>query len=87
MTMQQSAVRYGQRRLTRRLGRALPWIGTALALAAAASTIRRKGVMRGTVDTALNAIPFVGGLKTAAEIVRGRDFFPDRLATKRARSR
>lgn len=78
MTMQQSALRYGQRRLTRRLGRALPWIGTALALAALASTIRRKGLVRGTVDTALNAIPFVGGVKTAAEIVRGRDFFPDR---------
>jgi len=78
MTLQQSALRYGQRRLSRRLGRALPWIGTALALAAVASTIRRKGVVRGTADTALNAIPFVGGLKTAAEIIRGRDFFPDR---------
>ena len=78
MTMQQSAMRYGQRRLTRRLGRALPWIGTTLALAALASTIRRKGFVRGTLDTTLNAIPFVGGVKTAAEIARGRDFFPDR---------
>jgi hypothetical protein len=78
MTIQQQALRYGQRRMTRRLGRAIPWIGTALALATMAATIRRKGFMRGTADTALNAIPFVGGLKTAAEIVRGRDFLPDR---------
>ena len=78
MTIQQQARRYGQRRVTRRLSRALPWIGTALALATVAATIRRKGFIGGTADTALNAIPFVGGLKTAAEIVRGRDFFPDR---------
>jgi hypothetical protein len=78
MTIQQRALRYGQRRVTRRLGRALPWIGTAIALATVAATIRRKGFMRGTADTALNAIPFIGGMKTAAEIIRGQDFFPDR---------
>jgi hypothetical protein len=78
MTIQQQALRYGQRRVTGRLGRALPWIGTAIALLALGSRIRRKGLMRGTADTALNAVPVVGGLKTLTEIVRGRDFFPDR---------
>ena len=29
-------------------------------------------------DTALDFIPFVGGVKNAAEAVRGRDFIPDR---------
>jgi hypothetical protein len=29
-------------------------------------------------DSALNAIPFVGGLKNAVEVVRGRDFIRDR---------
>jgi hypothetical protein len=81
MTMQQQALRYGQRRVTRRLGRAIPWIGTAIALFTIGSTIRRKGVMRGTADTALNAIPFVGGLKNLAEIVRGRDLLADRRRT------
>ena len=81
MTIQQQALRYGQRRVTRRLGRAIPWIGTAIALITLGSTIRRKGVMRGTADTALNAIPFVGGLKNLAEIVRGRDLFADRRRT------
>ena len=78
MSIQQQALRYGQRRVTRRLSRAIPWIGTAIALITIGSTIRRKGVMRGTADTALNAIPFVGGLKNLAEIVRGRDLFADR---------
>jgi hypothetical protein len=78
MTIQQQALRYGQRRVTRRLGRALPWIGTAIALAALGSQIRRKGLVRGSADTALNAVPVVGALKTLAEVVRGRDFFPDK---------
>jgi len=78
MTIQQHALRYGQRRLTRRLGRAIPLLGTAIALLALGSRIRRKGVMRGAADTALDAMPLVGGLKVMAEMVRGRDFFPDR---------
>jgi len=78
MTIQQQALRYGQRRVTRRLGRALPWIGTAIALAALGSQIRRKGLVRGSADTALNAVPVVGALKSLVEIVRGRDFFPDK---------
>ena len=78
MTIKQQAINYGQRRVSRRLSRALPWIGTAIAVMAFASTVRRKGVMRGTADSALNAVPIVGGLKTLVEIVRGREFFPDK---------
>lgn len=65
-------------RLLRRVTRALPWIGTLVALAAIASTVRRKGLAPGLVDTALNAIPVVGGVKAVAEVVRGRDFIRDR---------
>ena len=82
MTIPQQALRYGQRRVTRRLTRALPWIGTAVALATLASTLRRKGFVRGAADSALNAIPVVGGLKGLAEIARGRDFFPDRNSAR-----
>jgi len=56
----------------------MPWIGTALALAAVGAAIRRKGLVAGTMDTALNAIPVVGAAKTTAEMIRGRDFIPDR---------
>ena len=78
MGIQQQAARYARRRVTRRVARSLPWVGAVVALATLGSTIRRKGLMRGTVDTALNAIPWVGGLKGAAEMVRGRDFIADR---------
>ena len=78
MTIQQQALKYGQRRATRRLARALPWIGTAIALITLRSRIRSKGLMRGSADTALNAMPVVGTLKGLAEVVRGRDFFRDK---------
>jgi hypothetical protein len=76
----QNAVRFGQIRLAQRVGRFLPWVGAAIALYALAEAIRHKGVLGGSVDTALNAIPFVGGAKNAAEVIRGRDFIRDRHA-------
>ncbi|HET7695766.1 MAG TPA: hypothetical protein VFK57_08675 [Vicinamibacterales bacterium] len=71
-------VRWGGARLSRRLSRSVPWIGGAIALATVVSTMRRKGVFGGMMDTGLNAIPFVGAAKNTVELVRGRDFFPDR---------
>lgn len=83
MTVRQQAVRYGVARygalrLTRRLSRSVPWIGAGLALLALGATIRRKGVVRGTIDTALDCIPVLGAVKGAAEAIRGRDFICDR---------
>ena len=69
---------YGSRRITRRVTRAMPWVGGLLALATLAGTIRRKGWIGGTADTALDFIPFVGGAKNLAEAARGRDFIRDK---------
>jgi hypothetical protein len=49
-----------------------------LALATLGAAIRRKGTVRGTVDTALDFTPVVGGIKNMAEVMRGRDFISDR---------
>jgi hypothetical protein len=64
--------------MARRLLRAAPWVGSLVALATLGAAIRRKGALRGTADTVLDFIPFVGGVKNAAEVVRGRDFLRDR---------
>ena len=44
------------------------------------ATMRRKGVVGGALDTGLNAVPFVGAAKNVFELMRGRDFIPDRRA-------
>lgn len=72
---------YAGRKLARRLTRSIPYIGALVALATLGSAIRRKGVVRGTVHSALDAIPFVGGAKNLAEVARGRDFLRDRVDT------
>ncbi len=87
MTMTAHVVRWGGARLARRLARSMPWIGMAIAVVTVGSTIRRKGVIGGTLDTGLNAIPIVGAAKTIVEVVRGRDFFPDRFGPSRDPSR
>lgn len=78
MRISQQIGRYAEIRLTRRLTRTLPWVGGAIALLTIGHAIRRKGVLGGTLHTTLDFIPFVGGVKTLAEMARGRDFFPDK---------
>lgn len=56
----------------------MPIIGAAIAVATVVATIRRKGVISGSLDTGLNAMPVVGAVKNVVEMMRGRDFFPDR---------
>jgi hypothetical protein len=79
MTLANRVARWGGARLSSRVGRSIPWIGAAIAVATVFSTIRRKGVISGTLDTGLNAIPVVGAAKNMVEVIRGRDFFPDRF--------
>jgi hypothetical protein len=78
MTMTNRMARWGGARLSRRLARSVPWIGAAVGIATVVSTMRRKGVISGVFDTGLNSLPLIGAAKNAVELVRGRDFFPDR---------
>ena len=84
MSVATHVARYAQRRLTRKLVRAIPILGAVVAVATFGAAMRRKGVVNGTVDTALDFTPFVGFVKNAVEIVRGRDLFADRPAGSRA---
>ena len=69
--------RWGAVRVARRVGVSAPVVGVFFALGALAAAIRRKGLVRGTADTALNVMPVVGTAKTAVELMRGRDFLRD----------
>lgn len=78
MALPQQIKQYASRKLTRRLYRSMPWIGGAVALVTIVGAIRRKGWVGGTLDTALDFIPFVGGAKNFAEATRGSDFIRDK---------
>lgn len=87
MSMTNRITRWGGARLSRRLGKSIPWIGAAVALATVGATMRRKGLISGALDTGLNSIPFLGFAKNTVEVVRGRDFFPDRYGPSAQGSR
>ena len=76
--MKDHAVRWAGARMSRRMARSLPWIGAVVGAATMFSAMRRKGVISGALDTGINAVPFVGMTKNAVEVMRGRDFFPDK---------
>jgi hypothetical protein len=78
MTLGTRLTRLGGARLSRRMSRTIPILGAAIAVVTVVATMRRKGVISGVLDTGLNAMPGIGLAKNAIEIVRGRDFFPDR---------
>jgi hypothetical protein len=69
--------RVAGRKLLRRVTRGIPFVGTAVALAFLAETVRRKGMTKGVLDTTLDAVPFLGTLKFGVELVTG-EWFPDR---------
>ena len=84
MTISSQALQYGKRRVTRKLLRAVPLLGAVVAIATLGQAIRRKGLFPGSIDTALDFIPFVGGVKNTVEIARGRDFIRDRAGVARS---
>ena len=74
---------YAGRKIARRLTRSIPYIGAAIAILTVGSAIRRKGLVRGVVNSGLDAIPFLGGAKNLAEAARGRDFLRDKEVAAR----
>lgn len=59
----------------RRLVKAVPIVGPAVAVFAGVSNVRRKGLVLGGVDTALDLIPWVGRAKALYEFFQG-DIIP-----------
>ena len=78
MTLTKQVSQYARGRLVRRLSRSMPWIGAVVAIAAIGTAIRRKGLLGGAFDTALDATPGIGAVKNAYEAIRGRDFIKDK---------
>jgi hypothetical protein len=63
--------------VAKRLAKAVPFGGAAVALALLGNDIKKKGVVGGVVNSGIDAIPFVGLAKNAVELFRG-DFIRDK---------
>ena len=63
--------------VAKRVAKSVPFGGTAVAIVLVGSDIRNKGVVKGLLNSGIDAIPFVGLAKNAVELVRG-DFIADK---------
>jgi hypothetical protein len=61
----------------KRIGKAIPYVGTAMAIGLVGYDIKRKGVVYGVINSGLDAIPFVGLGKNVIEFFTG-DLLPDK---------
>ena len=68
--------------VAKRVAKMIPLGGTAVAIVLVGSDIRNKGFVKGVVNSGIDAIPFVGLVKNGVEIVRGKDFLPDKKERK-----
>ena len=68
--------------VAKRVAKMVPFGGTAVAIVLVGSDIKNKGFVKGVVNSGIDAIPFVGLVKNGVEIVRGKDFLPDKEESK-----
>jgi hypothetical protein len=69
-------VRTGGYRIAIKAAKSVPIVGAAVAFGLAGYEIKKKGLFKGLVNTALDATPVVGFAKNTIEMFTG-DWFPD----------
>lgn len=76
-TIKRKLLHAGGWQMAKRMAKIVPFGGTAVAVVLLGTDIKNKGVVKGIVNSGIDAIPFVGLAKNAVELVRG-DFIPDK---------
>lgn len=68
--------------VAKRAAKMIPFGGTVVAIGLVGDDIRKKGVVKGVINSGLDAVPVLGLAKNAVELFTG-DFIPDKKRTKR----
>ncbi|PYT01120.1 MAG: hypothetical protein DMF63_04000 [Acidobacteria bacterium] len=77
-------VHAGGWQVAKRVAKMIPFGGTVIAVGLVGHDIKKKGFVKGVVNSGIDAIPFVGFTKNAVELFTG-DFIPDKGASKKGR--
>ena len=81
-TPKKGVVRRGAWEVTRKLLKAIPFIGPVFTVGFAGRDIHKKGLVPGAVHVALDVTPMVGTAKNVVEIFTG-DWIPDKTSKDR----
>ena len=76
-TLKRKVIEAGGWQIAKRAAKSVPYLGTVVAIGLIGQSIKRKGVLKGVVNSGLDAIPFVGTAKNVVEFFTG-DFIPDK---------
>ena len=76
-SLTRKVVHAGGWQIAKRVAKRIPVIGTVLTIGLVGDDIRKKGFVKGVVNSGLDAIPFVGTGKNVIEFFTG-DFLPDK---------
>ena len=77
-SLTRKAVHAGGWTVAKRVAKSIPYVGSAMAIGLVGYDIKRKGLVKGILNSGLDAIPFVGLGKNVVEFFTG-DLFPDKI--------
>ena len=85
-SLKRKATEAGGWMVAKRVAKSIPYVGTAFAIGLVGYDIKKKGVVKGVINSGLDAIPFVGLGKNVIEFFTG-DFLPDKEPEKNGEER
>ena len=77
MKLWQKLMVNGGARVARKVGKSMPLVGTAVVIGLMGYEIKKKGLVKGVVNTALDATPVLGTAKNVIELFTG-DWLADK---------
>ncbi len=81
MKLWQKLMVNGGARIARKVGKSMPLVGTAVVIGLMGYEIKKKGLVKGVVNTALDATPVLGTAKNVIELFTG-DWLRDKEPIK-----
>lgn len=79
-SLKRKLVNAGGWTVAKRVAKAIPYVGSVMAIGLVGYNVKKKGLVRGVVDSGLDAIPFVGTAKNITEFFTG-DLIPAKEST------
>lgn len=73
--LKRKLVNAGGWQVVKRVAKSLPYVGSVMAIGLVGYNVKKKGMIRGVIDSGIDAIPIVGTVKNVTEFFTG-DLIP-----------
>lgn len=76
-SLKRKMINAGGWQIAKRVAKSVPYVGSVLAVGLVGYNVKKKGLVRGVIDSGIDAIPVVGTVKNVTEFFTG-DLIPAR---------